>query len=414
MIKKDEIKKIVETYGTPVYVFEEKRFLQNYNNLQNAFQKIYPKYQIGYSYKTNYTPYICKIVKQLGGFAEVVSDMEYHLAKKLGYENSQIIYNGPWKGEKLERHILSNGMVNIDGLDEAQRIVILAKQNPDRLISIGLRINTDIRAGYISRFGIEENSIDLINILQLLKSEPNIRIVGLHTHISRARSLEAWKLRIDNLIHIADTYLEEIPQYINVGSGMFGDMDESFASQFPMPIPSYEDYAHVVAGTMRERYGIEHGCPMLISEPGTTIVSNYLTIITQVKAIKHISKKIFVTVDSSYNNLGETCLMKKLPYLVVSKENSNNVSCKIGREQDELKDIMGYTCLEQDCLYRDFSDALSINDYIAFGNVGGYSIVSKPPFIKPNCAIVALTPKGEVIEIKRQETFKDIFATFMV
>ncbi|NCB02980.1 MAG: diaminopimelate decarboxylase, partial [Spirochaetia bacterium] len=144
MINKDEIKKIVETYGNPVYVFEEEKFLQNYDNLQSAFKNIYPNYGIGYSYKTNYTPYICKIVKELGGFAEIVSDMEYHLAKQLGYENSQIIYNGPWKGEKLEDHILANGMVNIDGIDEAQRIVLLAKQNPERLISIGLRINTDI------------------------------------------------------------------------------------------------------------------------------------------------------------------------------------------------------------------------------------------------------------------------------
>lgn len=411
MINKDEIKKIVETYGNPVYVFEEEKFLQNYDNLQSAFKNIYPNYGIGYSYKTNYTPYICKIVKELGGFAEIVSDMEYHLAKQLGYENSQIIYNGPWKGEKLEDHILANGMVNIDGIDEAQRIVLLAKQNPERLISIGLRINTDIGAGYISRFGIEENSTELINILQLLKSEPNIKIVGLHTHISRARGLEAWKLRIDNLIHVADTYLKEIPKYINVGSGMFGDMDESFASQFPMPIPSYEDYAQVVAGTMKERYGIGHDCPILISEPGTTIVSNYLTIITQVKAIKHIKDKVFVTVDSSYNNLGEICLIKKLPYLVIS---NNEIAGALEDAQEVPKDIMGYTCLEQDRLYPDFTDPLNINDYIAFGNVGGYSIVSKPPFIKPNCAVVALTPQGELIEIKRQETFEDIFSSFIM
>ena len=34
----------------------------------------------GNSYKTNYTSYICKPVKNLGGYAEVVSDMEYQVA----------------------------------------------------------------------------------------------------------------------------------------------------------------------------------------------------------------------------------------------------------------------------------------------------------------------------------------------
>ena len=28
---------------------------------------------------------------------------------------------------------------------------------------------------------------------------------------------------------------------------------------------------------------------------------------------------------------------------------------------------------------------VAVGDYVAFGNVGGYSIVDKPPFIQPNC-----------------------------
>lgn len=60
--------------------------------------KEYDNYIPGYSYKTNYAPHICKLVKSLGGYAEVVSDMELYVAKKIGYENSEIIYNGPCKG----------------------------------------------------------------------------------------------------------------------------------------------------------------------------------------------------------------------------------------------------------------------------------------------------------------------------
>ena len=45
---------------------------------------------------------------------EVVSDMEYTLAKRLGYPDSQIIYNGPCKGRCMEEHILNGGISNID------------------------------------------------------------------------------------------------------------------------------------------------------------------------------------------------------------------------------------------------------------------------------------------------------------
>lgn len=45
--------------------------------------------------------------------------------------------------------------------------------------------------------------------------------------------------------------------------------------------------------------------------------------------------------------------------------------------------IMGFTCLEQDCIYTDFPESVQEGDIIEFGNVGGYSIVSKPPFYSP-------------------------------
>lgn len=410
MISKETAKKLIEKNGTPIYVFEEERFVQNYLNLQSAFRKVYPKYQIAYSYKTNYTPYICNTIKQLGGFAEVVSDMEYELAKLLGYDNHKIIYNGPWKGDKLDEHILAGGMTNIDSFDEARRVVNLGKQNPEQIISVGLRINTDIGAGYISRFGIEENSEDLHNVIQVLNNQKNIRIVGLHCHISRARDIGSWKRRIENLLSIADNYIDSIPQYINVGSGMYGEMDESLSIQFPSPIPSYEDYAMIVGGAMCNHYGNGNGCPTLLSEPGTTVIANYMTLLTQVKTIKNIRDKSFVTVDSSYHNIGEICFMKKLPYMVIPR---NNISDTDKHKPSISRMIMGYTCLEQDCLHIDFCDDLKNGDYIAFGNVGGYSIVAKPPFIKPNCAVVAIKA-NQLIEIKRKETFHDLFTTFLI
>ncbi len=66
----------------------------------------------GNSYKTNYTPYICKPVKNLGGYAEVVSDMEYQVALQIGYSANHIVYNGPVKGPLMERHILNGGILN--------------------------------------------------------------------------------------------------------------------------------------------------------------------------------------------------------------------------------------------------------------------------------------------------------------
>ena len=48
-----------------------------------------------------------------------------------------------------------------------------------------------------------------------------------------------------------------------------------------------------------------------------------------------------------------------------------------------------------------------------FGNVGGYSIVSKPPFIQPDCQMLCYSQDGTIKVIKRAETFDDVFNTFI-
>ena len=149
-----EILRLVHDYGTPFYLFHEKDFCENFQSLCDSFRAVYDNYIPSYSYKTNYTPYICNLVKQMGGYAEVVSDMEYTLAKRLGYPDSQIIYNGPCKGRCMEEHILNGGISNIDSEDEALRVVEISRIHSNKIIRVGIRVNMDIGAGYISRFGL--------------------------------------------------------------------------------------------------------------------------------------------------------------------------------------------------------------------------------------------------------------------
>jgi len=165
------IKKLIKQQGTPFYLFDEKGFVENYKKLEGTFQKVYPNYHICYSYKTNYTPFVCQLVKSLGGLAEVVSDMEYTLAKKIGYLNSQIVYNGPSKGELLYEHLLSGGIVNIDSLDEANRIVAFCKSHVNKQFTIGIRINMDLGGNFISRFGLVPDSEELAETVKIIEAQ---------------------------------------------------------------------------------------------------------------------------------------------------------------------------------------------------------------------------------------------------
>ena len=48
---------------TPQYVFQEAAFVENYRRFESCFQRLYPNYRVSYSFKTNYTPYVCRLVK---------------------------------------------------------------------------------------------------------------------------------------------------------------------------------------------------------------------------------------------------------------------------------------------------------------------------------------------------------------
>lgn len=398
------VKKLEKQFGLPLYVFDKTAFINNYNNFVSCFQKAYPNYRVSYSYKTNYTPYICKLIKENGGYAEVVSEMEYNIARKIGYDNSKIIFNGPDKGQAGVDAVLNGSIVNADNIYELNRICSTAKENPERNLKIGIRVNLDIGQSFISRFGMDKT--DVKRAFDIVDGINNLNIVGLHCHISRCRDLKAWKKRTEIMLALSDKYFSVTPEYIDLGSGMFGLMEPSFAAQFN-EIPSYEEYATVTAELIAKHFCDldDEKKPILFTEPGTTLINKYIDVIGKVCAIKNINGKNFAVMNCSEHNLGETCTLKQLPIEVIHTGNSLTYYEKL--------DFTGYTCLEQDVLYKNYCGPLSVGDYIIFGNTGGYSNVYKPPFIKPNCAMISANNNQDFMLIKQAETFEDIMHTYV-
>ena len=114
-MNRNEVNLIRQQAGDAFYLLESDQFRKNYAELKHAFEMIYPHFNIAYSYKTNYTPKLCKIVNEMGGFAEVVSDMEMEIALRIGVEPKNIIWNGPFKNaKKVEELLISGGTVNLD------------------------------------------------------------------------------------------------------------------------------------------------------------------------------------------------------------------------------------------------------------------------------------------------------------
>lgn len=393
---------LTKKYGSPLYVFDEWSFQENYRRLEQTFRRYYSNYQISYSFKTNYTPSIAATVKALGGFAEVVSGMEYYIAKRIGYPDDKIIFNGPNKGEDGRKAFLSGCILNVDSLQELGDLCQLADRNRKRSFEIGIRVNLDIGQDFISRFGIDPKELD--TAFAMIRAVPNLEVTSLHCHISRCRGLSAWQKRTEIMLSLVDTYFNMPPKYIDLGSGMFGDMAPEFAAQFS-DVPSYEDYAKVTAQIVAAHYKASEAKPILFTEPGTTLVNKYVDFIATVDVIKQIRGEYFAVLNCSEHNLGETCTLKELPVTVMNNGPGNHYS---------PIHLVGYTCLEQDVMRKNLRCELAVGDNVVFGNVGGYSNVLKPPFIWPNCRMVAFDSQtGRSKIIKEAESYADVLHTYV-
>ncbi|MEW8986745.1 MAG: diaminopimelate decarboxylase, partial [Bacillus sp. (in: firmicutes)] len=68
--------------------------------------------------------------------------------------------------------------------------------------------------------------------------------------------------------------------------------------------------------------------------------------------------------------------------------------------------VVGYTCMEKDYLAHEVRAELpQINDFLIFDNVGAYTIVFNPPFIKERPGIVAVD-EDEFMIVRKKETLK--------
>lgn len=394
-----------KAYGDAFYTLDVNQFEQNYLELTNAFSSVYPHFNIAYSYKTNYIPRLGQIVNRLGGYAEVVSDMEMEVALRAGVPSDRIIFNGPYKNaEAVKKLLLDGGTVNIDSVYELENIKQIASQHSDNIINLGIRVNFAINDNVLSRFGFDVDSDDFKQALQFMKSLPNLRLVGLHCHFA-TRTLETWAPRAKGMLELLDR-LKLYPEHIDIGGGLYGKMADELKRQFPTRIPDYSEYAAAAAAVFADHYDAipADKRPLLLIEPGSALVGDCMTLVTTVQSIKTVrGKPIATLLASMYNiNMGN----RNPPLQVVMNPD-------VEHKQYVNLDFAGFTCIESDYLYRGYTGSLAVGDYVILTNVGSYSIVFKPPFILPNFAIIEIMDEGSVETVKRAETFDDLFQTYV-
>lgn len=360
---------------TPYFVID-KPVLDHYMDmLKTSLESSWGNYRIGYSFKTNSLPWLVNYVKGNGAFAEVVSNDEYLLAKYLGFADSEIVYNGPYKEkESFKAVLLAGGIVNMDSVREIDWLEEILSEKLRKELNVGIRVNFDLESmcpgettmGKTSgRFGfcLENGNFD--NALTRLRGLDGVRVSGLHLHSStKSRSVDVFKSIASTACDIKDKYDLDL-SYVDIGGGYCGGMEGR---------PEYPDYFPEVSKILRGAFDPEK--TMLIVEPGISLISKCTSFISSVYDVRDIRGFRYIMTDGSRFNLDPTMIKSSYLYEV---EKEGSAERRILKEQV----VSGFSCMEADRMFTiEDGEELLPGDRIIYHNVGGYTMSLNPLFIQ--------------------------------
>ena len=394
-------------FGSPFYIMDGEKYRENINGFLDAFRQRYEKVIAGYSFKTNYVPALCQIAKAEGCWAEVVSEMEYELARKIGFE--KVIFNGPIKREHIFRKALEHGaVINLDSEYEVDMVCQYAVEHPEKEVKVGMRINinltdengnSSIQCGLrFGRFGFPTDIIGK-NIERL--REKSIKIISLHGHTSTSdRAVLNYRIISEHMLAVCEKYQLNELEYFDIGGGYFG------AAPTGMDLtgrPKYEDYADFVLDeTMNNEWFMKHK-PFIVIEPGSSVVSNVFNYYTKVYQNKKVGKVNFVMVDGSVFDVKPTMHANNLPHEAFRADET---------EETYICDVVGSTCMEKDVMLKEVTlPRLEAGDYIQFRGVGAYTICLTPTFINYLPPIL-MEKNGDYVEVRRRQNVEDIIQIY--
>jgi len=387
---------LLETYGSPLYVYDGGTIRRKVGELKNAFSGLNLK--IKYACKANTNLSILRLMREIGVELDVVSPGEFEMGLIAGYTGNQITFTPsgvPFS--EVKTAVEAGAVVNVDSIPLLEWFGQTYGNTKPCLIRIKPNVaaggNVKIMTAHSdSKFGISVLLID--QILEVVKKY-NIKVIGLHQHTgSDIKDAEPF-LQVADILFETAKHFPDL-EIIDLGGG--------FKVSY-LPGDAITDM-ELLGNKISERFKnfcSEYGRELqLWFEPGKFLVSEsgYLLVTTTV--VKEDPARNFVHVDSGLNHLIR-------PMMYGSYHHILNVSNPTGEEK--LYNVVGYIC-ETDTFATDRNlPEVSQGDILAFLNAGAYGFTMSSNYnARPRTAEV-LIDNGAARLVRRRETLNDLLAT---
>lgn len=310
--------------GTPLYVYSERRLVDNARRMAAASAAADPQVTICYAAKACAAEPVLRLLRAEGVAIEVNSGGELFKAGHAGYPPAAIVFNGVAKTIEEITAALSPPIkaINVDSLFELDRIVAVARQI-GKTARIALRIVPGVDSATspgnqtgseATKFGILER--ELPAAIELIRGAPDVlRIVGLHAHIGSqiadTAPYEAAARALAAQVNAVQSALGLRLEHVNVGGGfplpyMRGAARTPQGDIFAPRLGAADIFAAVLP-PLRRALGPD---VELIIEPGRSMVGDAAVLLSSVENVKDRSGARWLYLDAGYNVLVESYTYK--------------------------------------------------------------------------------------------------------
>lgn len=392
-LNSNNLLKIAQQFGTPLYVYDTQIISKQYTQLVNAFNS--NKVKFFYASKALTNIHILNHIKLIGCNVDCSSINEVKLALHVGFLPHQILYTSNGIDFEEIKEAKNFGVhINIDSLSNLSKFGNQFGSD----YPVGLRLRPNIMAGGNikistghdkSKFGIPVDQLsDILNIV----NQYNINITNLHIHTgSEVKDVEVWMKGIEVLFELVSFFPNL--KSIDLGGG------------FKVPYKANEKGTDIellgksVLQAFENNNATKH--LEIWFEPGKYLVSQAGVFLTKVNVLKHTNAACFAGVDSGFNHLIRPMFYDAYHYI-------HNIS----HPNKSLKKyaVVGNIC-ETDTFAWDREIAeIEEGDVLCFENAGAYGFEMSSNFNSRYKPAEVMIDNGEIKLIRRRDVFEDLLS----
>ncbi|HEY8392680.1 MAG TPA: diaminopimelate decarboxylase [Capillibacterium sp.] len=406
-----DLVELARSFGTPLYVLDEKMIRANCRAYLEALAKVYPSFEVVYAGKAFLTQAMCCLVNQEGLGLDVVSGGELYTALAAGFPAGRIYFHGNNKSRAELLMALRHGVgqIVVDNLMELETLIQLAMETRTRprvllRLTPGIEAHThtyDRTGQEDSKFGMGIRAGMALEAVKLALASPQLKLVGFHSHIgSQIFEVAPFKAAVEVLAAFLDEVRAQtgfVAQVLDLGGG-FGIA----YNKAEKPV-SIREFAGEIGRYTRECLTArQYPLPRLVLEPGRSIVGAAGTTLYTVGSIKTIPGiRTYLAVDGGMADNPRVALYQAVYEGVLAN--------KMNEPLTEVVTVTGKCCESGDMLIWDLPVAPpEPGDILAVFGTGAYNYSMASNYNRLPRPAVVLVADGEAALIVERETYAQV------